>query len=223
MLSGSAFLSFLGCRIVVEYSRPGPRPDLSPGYSYTSSQVGAIQLILTTAIIASLLIAVHRFVILGEVADRPIWRVSLAYRRFAGWLALLSLPWLGPIAAGVLFGPVHPFLNVLFSLLSLIFAAIASLRLMLLLPAVAVAPQSADWRNAWRDSRGHAWKFVGAQIVACPPLIVVAAIDIWIRGVGPVGGGTLLLSATEASALQLLMVYLGAAVASRLFQNYGAP
>jgi hypothetical protein len=84
-----------------------------------------------------LLFAVHRFVILGEVADRLIWRVTLTYRRFASWLVSLSLPWLMPSVADALLGKHHQIVVVILSFLSLIFAAIISLRMMLLLPALA--------------------------------------------------------------------------------------
>jgi hypothetical protein len=211
ILSGTACLSFFVYQIMVEYLRPAPRSDLL--HSTSSSPVNAIRL----------LIAVHRFVILGEVADRPIWRITLTYRRFASWLVLLSLPWLMPSVADALLGKHHQIAGVIVLLLSLILAAIISLRMMLLLPALAVGMASADWRRAWRLSRGHAWKFLGAQMVGCLPLIVLDTIVVlWFSSVRSAGYSMLFLWAAGASVSQLLMTYLGASIASRLFQHYGA-
>ncbi len=221
ILSCSAFLAFLGCYTVVDYLLPEPRPGGSP--DLTPVLLGGVDLIVTIAIIASMLIAMHRFVILGDVADRPIWRVPLTYRRFAGWLVFLTLPWLAPNAVFFLFGRTFPFLAKLFDFLCTIFAIVVSLRLMLLLPAVAVELPSADWRNAWSDFSGHAWKFFGAQFVACLPLLLGAAIIlILFRGMAPLSDGVLLLANIGTSASRVLTAYLGAAVASRLFQNHGS-
>jgi hypothetical protein len=215
-LSGTAFLSLLVCQITIDYFFTDPESGISSGFASFLVNV------LRTVIVASVLIAVHRFVILGEVADRPIWIVPATYRRFVGWLLLLSVVWLPAAAIQALTGLLHPLLNALISFLFLTFAMVVILRLMLLLPALAVATPAANWRNAWNDSRGHAWKFLGAQLLSCLPWMVIATtIVVWFRGVRPPGNGILLLAAAGSSASNLFTSYLAAVVASRLFQGYG--
>lgn len=223
MLSGTALSTILSFRIGAEYVWPSAVGRLSAGLPQPPPPIRLMMTIITLAIMASILIAVHRFVILGELVDRPVWHVPPTYRRFVGWLVLLSLPWLGPLAAAVLFGPLLPVPSVILSLLSLAFAAVLAVRLMLLFPALAVAIPSADWRRAWTDSRDHAWKFLGAQMAACMPLILASTIVyLWLSKIPSAGEIMLLFCAAEESASQLLMICLSAAVASRLFQNYGA-
>jgi len=224
-LSGTAFLFILGYEITMDFISPAPESDVD--FSFRMSLVTAAQLFLSTAIFASILIAVHRGILLSEVVDRPIWRVPPTYQRFAFWLLLFNLLWavpavldlwLLPVVAHSSSGAGITFLIVLLNAAFWIVAIVVSLRLMLLLPAVALATPSAEWRNAWSDSRGHAWKFFGVSALAALPMFVAGMILFWLHGSRPPGGGWLLPDALGT----LLMCYVGGAVASRLFWTYAA-
>jgi hypothetical protein len=230
LLSSTAYLCIVVCEVVVSFLKPSLGPGADPRGGLLLFTV--VRQTLIAAIFASILIAVHRIILLSEVADRPIWRIPPNYRSFAGWLLFLNLLWLAPTfldfwllphvarpdaehsAPGVGAAVLVSTITVLFEVI----AVVASLRLMLLLPALALATPSAEWRNAWYDSRGHAWKFLRAQALAGVPVLLIAGFALWYRGLRPPEGGWFLFSAL----VTLLMCYVGGAVASRLFWLYGA-
>jgi hypothetical protein len=225
LLSGTAYVAVLLWGVVTHLVGWDDPAAITLGAGFIL--VVAAGQLMTTIIAASILIAVHRIIILGELADRPVWRVPPTYPRFAVWLLFLNVLWfaptvlniwLSPYAVHSIFGPSHPILGNLASLLCRVFAFIVSLRLMILLPALALDTPSADWRNAWADSKGHVWKFFGCQVVAGLPLVAIGLLFLWGHGLHRLEGGWQLISPLET----LIVCYVGGAVASRLFWNYGA-
>jgi len=182
----------------------------------------------TDVIAASALVAVHRSVLLGEAADRPVWHLPPTYDRYLLWLVLLNLPFLlviglggvPVIGLGLLAGQRY-FVPVVVGLLLLVGAAVAvMLRLALLLPLSAMGAPAAGWRTAWDASRGKVWRLVAAVLLTFVPLEVGAAVvEGLFRGVD--GPAALVLAALGAAAKALLWAAVGAALWSRLLQAYG--
>jgi hypothetical protein len=180
----------------------------------------AVRSCVETLLLASVAMGVHRLVILGDAADRPIWKLPTNYLRFAVWLVFLNVLLNLPASlVRLLLSPTHPAVSfVCFAYQMACIFVVA--RLSLLFPALAVAAPHAWWRNAWRDSRGHFWRFFITQFTASLPLIVlvlIVGIVFWPdlrRGSWPVSVGF--------GAVAVMFVYIGAVVASRFFQIYGA-
>ncbi len=232
-LSGTTFLLFLGCLVADFLVHGGPAPAFA--LNFKAVPLVLVHRILVTTIEASTLIAVHRFAMLGEVVDRPVWSLPPIFRRFAVWLLFLNLfallpeillPLMSGLPAIGKPGPAQDLLTVfvygpivLAMIAALVFAVILDLRLMLLLPAIALVKPSAGWRNAWSDSRGHAWRFLGAHMVALLPLVAIGGfVSRRLLGLHAPAGFGLGLSALEA----LLMCYVTGAVTSRLYWLHGA-
>lgn len=90
VLFGSALVLILFRDIFLYYVLPSS-PPFAGAPSLFGSLIVAARDIPKTAIVASALIAVHRFVILGEVTDRQVWRLPANYTLFVGWLILLQV------------------------------------------------------------------------------------------------------------------------------------
>ena len=121
-------------------------------------------------------IALYRLLLLAEPALGYSfdWRAR-RFRRFLAWSLVfqaLAIPFMlfgtdsnGDFADGA----------VVLALLVLLIAGIyAGLRLMLLLPALAVGPEGTSWRDAWADSRGRLWWLI--KILLVPLALMVAVI-----------------------------------------------
>lgn len=174
----------------------------------------------TDVIAASALVAVHRSVLLGEAADRPVWRLPPTYDRYLFWLVLLNLLFLPVIGLDALAGQRYSAPVVVGLLLLLAGAVAVTVRLALLLPLSAMGAPAADWRTAWDASRGKTWRLVGAALLTFVPLEVGAAlVEGLFRGVD--GPAALALGALGAAAKALLWAAVGAALWSRLLQAYG--
>lgn len=181
--------------------------------------------VVDTLVVASVVIAVHRFVMLNEVLDRPIWRIPLFYGKFVIWFFILdvsgNLPSDAALAVGVRSSSWFLWANGLY----MICFGLVSLRLIILFPAIAIASPHAGWRNAWSDSRGHLWKFFWATFwVFLPAMIVLFAALLVISQITEFR--TFIPRFSEALALctiagSLLVSAVAAAAASRFLQLYG--
>ncbi len=102
-----------------------------------------------------------------------------------------------------------------------LFAVIASLRVLILFPAIAVDAGGADWRNAMADTKGHTWRVLFTVIATGIPSLIVTMplyfLLAWPAAPGLVGG--LVVSAVQAVVGVLTLCAL-AAVASRLFAAF---
>ncbi len=132
------------------------------------------------ALLAPLAIVVHRYVLLGEVADRyPLDPFSTRYVRFAGFAILVRFLWSLP-------GIVESFAqdegqdSVVRTVLGLVVfvlfvtTVIVTVRRAILFPAIAIDAPGASWRNARNDTKGSSWRVVLIMFcVAVPPIVVV--------------------------------------------------
>jgi hypothetical protein len=131
---------------------------------------GAVTLFLLTPY----LIAVHRFIILGEkTTSYRIVPTEPRFRRFFGWLLVLSALLYAPVLATLLFKSISSVL-VIFAFVPLIaFGILLPIRTIVLFPAVAVDAPGANWGQAVADTKGHAGRIFSTMVGAILPLAIV--------------------------------------------------
>jgi hypothetical protein len=122
------------------------------------------------------LIAVHRFIILGEVTPRyDLEPGEPRFRRFFGWTVVFAL--LSAVPAILLsIVPLPGFLRSLLGLVLAIAVLIVTLRLIIVLPAVAVDSPGVTWQNAMADTDGYALRIFLIGLAASIPVALAAAI-----------------------------------------------
>ncbi|HEY0203250.1 MAG TPA: hypothetical protein VGC15_03750 [Acetobacteraceae bacterium] len=175
-------------------------------------------------IAAAAMVAVHRSILLGEGADRPVWRLPPGYDRYLGRLVALSLPSLAATAAlGLVDGrdaaPAFALAALILVLLATA-AVVVSVRLALALPLAAADVPGAGWRTAWEASRGKGWRLFGIVLLTFVPMEAAAML---VAGLFQSADGlaAVLLDSLGAAAKALLWAAIGAALWSRLLQAYG--
>lgn len=165
-------------------------------------------------LLTPLLLAVHRFIILGEAAPR--YRLDIADPRFQLFFlwgaALYVLSSLGEAVVSLLLeGSGARAAGFALAIAMLI----VSLRLTLLFPAIAVDAPGATWRSAWQDTQGHAVYLLVLFIGALLPVAIATGLLARLGGAGSaigLGMTTLVGAAGMVLALTLLV-----AIASRFF------
>jgi hypothetical protein len=182
--------------------------------------------VLTAFLLTPVAIAVHRFVLLGEVTER--YAASLSDQRFmrfftfsiAFQLLILVPGMLMPLAMKA--GEIVGLLLGLAVFALLVFAVIVSLRLLLLFPALAVDAGGAHWKNAIDDTKGHTWHvFFVIAATALPAILVELPMYImlgWPPERPSLGGGVVL--SIFQAVISVLSLAAFAAAASRLFAVY---
>jgi len=165
-------------------------------------------------------IAVHRFVLFGErEASYRLEPGNPRFRRFFFFTVLLQIIIVIPSAVASLLAASRE-LSVfgLISAVVVLFALIATLRTLILFPAIAADAPGAEWSNAWHDSKGNSWRILFILIaVAIPIVAVYTPLFLWFGWPdGPGLGGTVVLAVFEA-AQTVITTAAYAAVASRLF------
>ena len=181
--------------------------------------------IVDTLIFASVAIAVHRFVVLGEIVDRLVWQLPKSYTKFAVWLIALQVLITFPSSVLNAFALSGLLWLLGVSAIYLVISCVVSLRSMLLFPAIAIGVPETTWQDAWNESRGHAWQFFWALICTCLPVMIALLVATLVIG-GTTGfqafftgwGRFLDLFTTVSSLLASAVL---AATASRFFQLYG--
>jgi hypothetical protein len=122
-------------------------------------------------------IAVHRLVILGErTTSYALAPSNPRFQLFFWWWAALTvvayLPVEIPAQAR---GPTAFYYLLALVAMPIVLVAIiiVTLRLAIILPAVAVDAPGATWRNVMADTKGHVWRIFLFSLVASLPLIVL--------------------------------------------------
>ena len=217
---GVAMGIMLALNIVTLPLLPAPQAEPTLGMQVVSFLTS----IASGFILTPVAIAMHRFVLLGEVAQRyslnpseprfmRFFTFTVVYQLLVSVPGTLSLAGKSGTGLGVA-------LALVFFVLFIV-AVIASLRLLILFPAIAVDARGADWRNAMTDTKGHTWRvFFIAILATLPSLIVLLPLYFtltWPDGPGLAGG--IVLSATQA-IVSVLTICALAAVASRLFAAF---
>lgn len=177
--------------------------------------VGCVQAFLLTPY----LIAVHRFIILGETAT-PYRLEPRAHRfqLFFLWSVVLSMfYWVPAFALGALPRTTGTMLVGSLLLLAIFVAAvIVSTRLIILFPAIAVDAPGATWGNAMADTKGHFWRILLISMLATLPVLV------GMIAVALLAGEALwVVAAPLEGAMSVVLMTLAVAVASRLYEQLG--
>jgi hypothetical protein len=174
-----------------------------------------LQFCISALVCASSAIAVHRFVLLREVADRYIWSLPRQVWRFCTWLVIIQLITLPgeviTLASANHPGTVTTFITSVAGIVELII----TLRTMLLFPAIAVEAINNTVGNAWHDSKGHTWflfRVMLCLIVPLLPLLISVPLLPWSQP-------WVLVVITQFSITP--MIWAGAAAASLAYRAFG--
>jgi hypothetical protein len=182
---------------------------------------------ISSFLLTPLAIAVHRFVLLGEVSDSYSFNLAdLRFKRFFLFTVLAYVLTLAPIllmsAAISASGLMSGILGVVFVVVFIIFVILLT-RTLILFPAIAVDAPGAEWGNALADTRGHSWVvFFTVSITSIPavlPQLVVLLVVVAIEGAVPGPGGRIVISLVQ-SVLGVLSLAAIAAVVSRLYAAF---
>jgi hypothetical protein len=218
----SAFLITLAISVAAEFVPQGLWEQQLFGEA-----LGLVQDAVWAFLLAPVVIAVHRFVILGEITRAYTVPVGEpAFRVFFGWLFALR------VFVGLPFDLLGVLQTLNWSLpastlvfaVALVAAAAVSLRLTILLPALAVEAPGATPLRALADTKGQALRILALFLLALLPWL---AVDI---------GGTLLLgpnvqipgtplaiaSLVMGGVLQTITLLLTAVIASYAFMALAA-
>ncbi len=188
--------------------------------SVLSLALGAMESFCLTPI----MIAIHRFIILDEVAPGYVIDPSRpGYMAFFGWLVALSiLRELVVLTQDTLaaFG-VPVLIAAIPTLVALVVVVVLSIRLTILLPAIAVNARGANVPNALADSKGHAFHIFMIFVLAVLPFAVLAVGVTVLLGRGAAIPGTpaAVVHLGVAAIIQTAIMVLFVAIASRLFQT----
>jgi hypothetical protein len=183
----------------------------------------AVEAFLLTPIV----IAIHRFVILDKIT--PNYTVPIGepvFGIFFGWLlalkVLVGLPFdlLGLLQTLDWSLPA----SVLALVLALIAAVGVSLRLTILLPALAVEAPGATPSYALADTKGHALRVLALFFLALAPWLAatIGGVLLLGRGATITGSPLAILSLVMGGVLQTIMLALTAVIASHAFMALAA-
>ena len=167
------------------------------------------------------LIAVHRYIVLGEITQHyTLAPRSLRFQLFFGWLAsvLIMTAIVGALPKVLGFtqsGQSDRRRRRCGRVLALV------TRMTILFPAIAVDAPGATWRNAVNDSKGHGWFIFFLLLVAMLPTGIVFALAgvTSVLVLGPMLGRVVLL--LLASGVAVVWVTLAVVISSRLYLELG--
>jgi hypothetical protein len=184
-------------------------------------------LVMRVLFVTPLAIAVHRFVLLGEVTQRYV--LSLSDRRFlrffgfaAVWAVLVSMP---SLASRI--SPTEPGFALAAAAIDsvlFIFTYILLVQTVILFPAIAIDDPNAAWRKAMRDTKGYSWSVLFAGLVVGLPIVVVylpLAYVLFAKSTGLRFASRAILGLTGAVVL-VFGACAYAAMASGLYRNLSA-
>ena len=167
---------------------------------------------------APYLIAVHRFILLGKVTTR--YDLELGdprLQRFFGWTIVFALLSAAPAMLSNIL-PLPGLLRGVLALALAIAALIVMVRLIVVLPAVAVDSDRATWRNAMADTAGYAGRILLICLAAALPVGLAAVIlSAFSYGFGFLAFVVVLIQ----GAAGVIIASLLAAIASRLYESVG--
>ena len=185
--------------------------------------------IVAVVMIAPLLLAVHRFVLLGEVQDRYVFEpYRPRFQCFAGWLVVAmlaasipSLLFLAARSSGPIYyvgqAPGEALKPFALLLIAGFIVLISFLRTILLFPAIAVDAPDASWQQAFAETQGASWYSGLACVLPLVPVVLAAIVIV------PMSRGMPFMRPMVSALLMLVTAALLAAAASRLHQILARP
>jgi hypothetical protein len=178
------------------------------------------------------LLAIHRFVLLGEMPKGyDIEPTRRRFQLFFGWFAISALLVTIPSFIDDLTAARDPFYNLARAFAhagpsTLVTASrlavfVMAQHFLLLFPAVAVDAPGATWQNAIRDTQNRPWFFLGAIIL---PFIPIGLLGMMVAPLLRLWPGTLIgviVTMLWFGGMLVVALTLAAVIASRLYQSLG--
>jgi hypothetical protein len=157
-------------------------------------------------------IAVHRFILVDEIADRyPLDPQDRRFARFFTWSLVL---WLMTRFPAVAIGMLSPIAAMSALAVLMIIAAVVGVRLIVLFPAIAVDAPGATPANAFADVQGFAFDVFLICVLAELPVMAIDWLFVGMRAQSLAGE---LIDLTADLVIRVLLIV----VASRAFQALG--
>jgi hypothetical protein len=179
--------------------------------------------VLRSFLLTPIMIAAHRYILLGEVS--AAYRLDPAapdFRMFFGWLVALSAmsAMTSLVYALVLAASPWIVITAAVFIVGMVLMIGITARLSILFPAIAVGAPGAAARNAWADTKGHGFGIFWLFVVASLPLLAFVMLELLALGPGMLDRGSRLsvVDLIIGSPIQAALVILYVAIASRLFQ-----
>ena len=182
------------------------------------------------------LIAVHRFIILGETtAIYRLMPMDKQFQRYFVWslVPAAMIPTTSRLIHLISLDMSLPsVISTIAAVVALAVMAVVAARIITLFPAVAVDAPDASWGRAIADTKGNTWRVFSIFLLAIFSLAVagIAVTGIAIFAIDSVMGrdaaATLTLAAALAvwlAVIQTTAAMLAVIIASRLYQWLGAP
>jgi hypothetical protein len=226
VLFAAAFAAVLALQALASSVIPKGPASASSGIGVQLLEFGVE--IIQGVLLTPLAIAVHRYVLLGEIAGS--YRIEPADQRFRRFVLftviiqlILGVPnWLMAATEPEPGAGPSSLLGVIVTFILFVGALIVTLRTLILFPAIAVDAPGATWANALRDTKGHSWlAFFIVLAVGIPALVVFLPIYFWLLWpAGPSFGGLIVFVVLQ-SVFTLLAIAAFAAMASRLYAAFG--
>ncbi len=197
---------------------PGTRPLL------VSFVISGIQNFLVTPY----LIAVHRFIILGERTARyDLAPGTHRFQLFFLWSMTLSISYWMPsfaVSGGRVEAILLSLMWLMLWLIVMVVMSIVSLRLIILFPAIAVDAPGATWRNAMADTKGNFWRIFFICLVALLPIVVMLVLLVRVTAAtnasaSPAAGAVF--AVILRGVIGVIAPTVAVALASRLYQQLG--
>ena len=230
-LAGPAQIAFF-IYLIVSVARRFLLPA-DPGIP-TGTLLGEFILSIAQAfLLTPFLIAVHRFIILGETGRYTLAPGEHRFQLFFIWsIALSLLAWAPPFLLWTVKAASTPGGTLSIALGSLVYivvATIISLRLIILFPAIAVDAPGATWRNAMADTKGSAWRILFIGLVAALPFIGIAlllglialSLGMMPKGIERTSIGWIAVTSVFDAVFGVVGFTLAVVVASRFYKELG--
>ncbi len=208
-----AMLDWLSGNLVSQVIRPPSHPSGGSGLVRT-----VVVAALHALLLAPLLVAIYRRLSGPDATPSPPAPVLLL--RFAAWSFLVGM--ILPVGLLPRFFKRSPALSIVGGSAQIV-GLFVQVRLLLLLPAVALGARRGVLRDSWRRTRDRFWwLLVGSTIANAPcwlPSAALVGLRFWSH-VSPTGSATL---DVAAEALGVLSVVLTAAFAAQVFTDLPRP
>lgn len=176
-------------------------------------------LVVQPLILTPFAIAIHRFVLLGEVRDNFDFAPSEPrFQKFFGYMIALELLGVIPRIIAFLVAALSFFLSSIVWLILAVVAAVIAVRTVILFPAIALDLSGAEWRNAQADAQGHSWSVFLVLVCTFLPAALIAIVVLALFSVSWLL--TLLVFALVLPVISVFTTAAAAAAVSRLFAAY---
>jgi hypothetical protein len=221
-----AMPALIGCALLIILAQTVVEIMVPQGVWATpffGSVLGFLLGVLRSFLLTPIMIATHRYIILGEVTSGYVLDPATpAFQAFFRWLVALSALSAGATLVHALVLAASPWIVVTIAvfILGAVVVIAVTARLSILFPAIAVGAVGANAGNAWADTEGYVFGIFLVFLVASVPLMAVAILELVALGPGLMERGSTLsiIDLIIGSPIQTGLAILYVAIASRIFQ-----